>query len=124
MNYKHSTLKDNGLYQAQYNTWFMLNGQKVFTGMFQDKYGAVVLVIDNVVNSGDGQGASYVTGSVYYRNFAYTYGTQSTYRKCWFIYEGPFNCRSSSVINKNSTIPTGFTKLGTFTGLNVAASFK
>jgi hypothetical protein len=124
LNPKYDSLKDNNKYQAQYNTWYTQNGTKVFTGMFQDKWGAVVLVIDNVVNAGDGQGGGYVTGSVYYRNFAYTYATQSPYRKCWFIYEGPFNCRSYSIINKTSTVPDGFIKLGTFSNLNVAASFK
>lgn len=123
-NPNYSSLKDNSKYQAHYNYWFMLNGQKVFTGMFQDKYGAIVLTIDSVVNSGDGQGGSYVTGSVYYKNFAYSYATQSPYRKCWFIYEGPYDCRSSTVINKNGIVPAGYTKLGTFSGLNVAQAFK
>ncbi|MNJ94774.1 hypothetical protein D3C87_124760 [compost metagenome] len=124
-NQKMSGLKDNGLYEAEYNYWYNSGGKSVFSGFFQDRYGAIIVVVDNVVNQGDGQGGGYVTGSVYYKNFAQSYATQSPYRKCWFIREGPYNCRAGSVMNKSSLIPAdGYRKLGTFSGLVVSEAFK
>lgn len=116
---------DNGVLESEYNYWFNSGGKTVFTGFFQDNGGGLVVVIDNVVNQGDGQGSSVVSGSVYYKNFPSSYIGVSPYRKCWFIRSGPFSCRAESVINKSSTVPDGgFIKLGTFTGLSVSASFK
>lgn len=118
-------LKDAGLMEAEFNRWFILNNQYYFSAFFQDAYGAVVLVIDSYVNQGDAQGSGYASGSVYYKNFAQSYAQQSPYRKCWYIYDGPYNCRASSVINKNSPYPgDGYRKLGTFSGLPVAAALK
>lgn len=119
---------DNGVNESEYNRWYTLNGQSAFAGFFQDQLGAVVLVVDSVVNQGDGQGQGYVSGSVYYKNFAQSYrngGEATSYRKCWFIRNGPFNCRAESLINKTSVIPdSGYRKLGTFSGLARSASFK
>lgn len=117
-------LKDAGLMEAEFNRWFIINNQYYFTAFFQDAYGAIVLVIDNYVNQGDAQGTGYVSGSVYYKNFAQSYAQQSPYRKCWYIYSGPYNCRASAVIDKNSVYPgDGYRKLGTFSGLSKAAIF-
>lgn len=119
-------LKDNGTYEADFNRWFSSGGSNKFSGFFQDSYGSIVLVIDSVVNQGDAQGGSVVSGSIYYKNFAQSYATQSPYRKCWFIYTGPYACRDSGVINKSSVYPTdgGYRKLGTFSGLNVSQAFQ
>lgn len=122
-NVKMSGLKDSGTLEAEYNRWFLLNGKYYFSAYFQDNYGAIVLVFDQYVNQGDGQGSATVSGSVYYKNFAQSYATQSPYRKCWFIYDGPFSCRSSAVMNKNTTSIDGFKKLGTFSGLTKASAF-
>lgn len=121
-----SGLKDNDTYEADFNRWFTLNGKTVFTGFFQDNYGSIVLVIDNVVNQGDAQGGSVVSGSVYYKNFAQSYTQQSPYRKCWFIYTGPWNCRDTAIVNKTAVNPTdgGYRKLGTFTSLNKSQAFQ
>ncbi|MBV2169515.1 MAG: hypothetical protein KUL82_12490, partial [Bdellovibrio sp.] len=70
-------LKDAGLMEAEFNRWFIINNQYYFTAFFQDAYGAIVLVIDNYVNQGDAQGTGYVSGSVYYKNFAQSYAQQS-----------------------------------------------
>ncbi|MBO9665515.1 MAG: hypothetical protein J7501_01710 [Bdellovibrio sp.] len=123
-----SGLKDNNTLVAEYNRWFTYNGKAAFTGFFQDTYGAIVVVVDNVVNQGDGQGGSIIKGSVYWKNFAQMpagHIGQSPYRSCWFIYNGPWNCRSSSVINKSSTVPSdGYRKLGTFSGMSKSAAFQ
>ena len=125
-NVKYSSLHDNNTLESELNRWFTYGGKTVFSGYFQDQYGSIVLIIDNSVNQGDGQGGGYVTGSIYYKNFQQSYATQSPYRKCWFIYDGPYDCRSGAVSNKTSLYPTdnGYRKLGTFTGLSQAASFQ
>ena len=125
-NAKYSNLHDNNTLESEFNRWFTYGGKTVFSGYFQDKYGSIVLVVDNAVNQGDGQGGGYVTGSIYYKNFAQSYAQQSSLRKCWFIYDGPYDCRSGAVSNKTSLYPTdnGYRKLGTFTGLSQAAAFQ
>jgi len=116
------TNRDVGLYHAQYNTWF--NGGANFTGFFQDSAGAIVLVIDQVVNQGDGQGNSFVSGSIWFKNFKQTMAPQGDQRYCWFIYDGPYDCRSSAVKNKSSAYPNdGYRRLGTFTGLSRSKAF-
>lgn len=125
-NVSMSGLRDNDVPESTYNFWFKKDNKLVFTGMFQDQYGAIALVIDNVINQGDGQGSSYVSGSVYFRNFAQSHATQSPYRKCWFIYTGPYDCRSTTLISKTGLYPTtdeGYRKLGTFTGLSRTKAF-
>ncbi|MGZ3774424.1 MAG: hypothetical protein ACXVCY_11325 [Pseudobdellovibrionaceae bacterium] len=121
-------LKDAGLLEAEFNRWFLINNQYYFSAFFQDAYGAVVLVIDSIAasNQGDAQGGDLqLSGSVYYKNFAQSYAKQSPYRKCWYIYSGPYNCRASAVIDKSSPYPgDGYTKLGTFSGLSKSAVFK
>lgn len=120
-----SGLKDNGTEESQFNYWYASGGKAVFSGVFQDAQGSIVLVVDNTVNQGDAQGASVVSGTVYYKNFAQSYATQSPYRKCWFIYTGPYNCRDTAIVNKTSLVPTenGYRKLGTFTGLSKTQAF-
>lgn len=116
------TNRDVGLYHAQYNTW-MTSGTQ-FAGFFQDAYGAVVLVIDKVVSQGDAQGASYVSGSLWFKNFTKTMAPQGTERYCWFIYNGPYDCRSTTIINKSNVYPSdGYRRLGTFTGLSKSKAF-
>ncbi len=117
---------DNGILESQYNYWYNSNGKVVFSGFFQDSYGSIVLVIDSTVDQGDGQGGSYVGGSVYFKNFAQSMALQSSDRKCWFIYVGPYNCRSTDVINKSGLYPTeaeGYRKLGTFSGMSKKKAF-
>jgi hypothetical protein len=124
-NYSYNNGKDNGELEAKYNYWYN-NGKVVFSGFFQDQFGSIVLVIDSSVDQGDGQGGGYVGGSIYFKNFAQSMATQSPYRKCWFIYDGPYDCRSTQVINKSSLYPTeaeGYRKLGTFSGMSKTRAF-
>lgn len=117
-----STNRDVGLFHAEYNYWFANNTK--FSGYFQDAYGAVVLVIDNVVNQGDAQGSAYVSGSLWFKNFTKTMAPQGTERYCWFIYDGPYNCRSQTVMDKSNVYPSNsYRRLGTFTGLSKSKAF-
>lgn len=121
-------LRDNNVMEAEFNRWYIVNGKYYFSAYFQDQYGALVLVFDEYINGGDAQGSGTVSGTVYYKNFAQSYATQSPYRKCWFIYNGVFNCRSNVVNNKNQAptsanmLADGYRKLGTFSGLDRAAA--
>lgn len=118
----YGTNRDVGHYHAHYNFWF--NGGSNFSGYFQDAYGAIVLVIDNVVNQGDAQGATYVSGSVWFLNFTQSLAPQGSERYCWFIYDGPYECRSKTVMDKSSAYPSnGYRRLGTFTGLSRSKAF-
>ena len=121
---------NNGMKEYYYNHWFKnpANNLTSFSGYFQDPYGAVVLVIDNAAGSidlGDGQGSQTVlSGSIWYKNFPYSYAPQGPERKCWYITVGPYQCGSSTVTSKSALNPSGYRKLGTFTGLNLSTSFK
>lgn len=124
---------DDGKYEAEYNYWYTTpSGKPAYTGFFQDNMRAIVLVLETeqATNQADGQtGQLYIKGSVWFKTFPATFATQSPYRKCWFIfnYTGgttPYDCRSTSIIQKSSTTPTdGYRLLGTFQGLNVNAAF-
>lgn len=114
----YGTSRDNGKSEAGYNYWFAKAGKQVFSGFFQDNYGAIVLVIDQVVDQGDGQGGKVVGGQIWYRNYAKSFAQPSTLRACWFVYAGPYDCRSNMVINKSALYPTdAYRKLGDFSGL-------
>lgn len=124
-NISYSHGKDNGELESKYNYWFNSAGKVVFSGFFQDQVSSIVLVIDNSIDQGDGQGGGYVSGSVYFRNFQQSFATQG-YRKCWFLYDGPYDCRSTQVISKSSLYPVeaeGYRKLGTFSGMSKTRAF-
>lgn len=120
----------NYLKQYAYNVWFNLNSKTVFSGFFQDTYGGVVVVIDSVTtaaaNNSDGlAGSAVLGGSIWYRNFQVPPGSapQGPMRNCWYISQGPYDCRSSSVMYKNALEPSDtYRKLGTFSGLSMSAA--
>ncbi len=101
--------------------------------------GAVVLVIDQMQFSADGEGAGMGSGSVWFYNYQAGYGTGPIPgTSCWFITDGPYQCGSffnntSSINTLSSLNPTPthlgngsyitYTELGTFTGLNLGAAF-
>lgn len=120
-----SGMNDNSRLKADYNYWFDFQGKVVFNGFYQDQYGAIVLVVDNYINQGDAQGTTTLSGSVYFRNFPQSFAPQSTERNCWYVYMGPYDCRSYTVINKTNTVPSdGYKLLGTFSGLVTSAAFQ
>jgi hypothetical protein len=91
--------------------------------------GAIILVIDQTNDAGDGQGPTLANGSVYFKNFLgqYPMGPLPN-THCWFISSGPYDCRSwksgNSVNTKASIYPdNGYVKLGSFTGLDIKKAF-
>ncbi len=122
-----------GLSEAEFNRWFTWQGKRVFHGFFQDSIGAVILVIDDGIDLGDGGGLINVSGSVYYKNFALpgTYDPPASGEKCWFLMIGPYNCATfkgaDGFVNTFSALypaaSDGYQKLGTFQGLNRLKAF-
>lgn len=130
-----------------YNGWVTEGSSRVYKGFFQDEYGAVVIIIDKVLNVGDGQPAPYVGGSIWFQNFGDNPAQDNPYwkhwsevrdRMCWQITYGPYDCRTflvgvtsknaGSVIMTSSPTPTttgwtrtkSYKKLGEFNGLSRA----
>lgn len=127
---------------ATYNRWFEHNGKEVFHGFFEDAFGSVVLVIDEVLDLGDGGNQNLVSGSVWFKNHRDTnapnpsngclpgFGCPNT--RCWFVKDGPYECRAFVVggypndeICTNSRLypNNGYRKLGEFSGLDRAKAF-
>lgn len=123
-NVKCSNCLDNNEYEAKFNYFYDASGKKVFSGYFQDKYGGVIVVLEPAAGSGDADSGAY-KGSLFFRNFGQTFATQSSYRKCWFIYEGPYTCKSGTADSKsNYTSFSEYTKLGTFTGIDLTQTLQ
>lgn len=137
-----------GKHHAEYNVWFTRNGQNVFHGFFEDSYGAVMLVVDGYLDLNDGAGATELSGSVWFKNYAKSQAPKNPSNlPCWFIEAGPYDCRtfmtSREIVNTTSALyPTeslfydnyysplipneparGWQKLGSFDGLNRAKAF-
>jgi hypothetical protein len=123
---------NNGEYESAYNYWTTINGKRTFMAYVQDKYGSLIIVLEDALGTGDASGSSVLSGRVFYRNFAKAacpnqiganqlQGNscdQSPYRKCWYIYSGPYACYSSVMGAKSSsTSIDGYTLLGTFSGV-------
>ncbi|MGE3386920.1 MAG: hypothetical protein AB7K41_09350 [Bdellovibrionales bacterium] len=119
----------NSAEATKFNRSFSYGGKTVWHGVFEDYIGGLVVVIDEIVDLGDGQGAQdTVSGSIYFKNFGLTYAPHPpTY--CWFAYAGPYDCRpwpeGKSMNTYANSIPTntGYLKLGTFTGLSIKKAF-
>lgn len=114
--------------KARYNIWFNSGGQNVWHGVFEDFMGGLVVVIDQIIDLGDGGGAQdTVGGSIWFKNFGLTYAPHPpTY--CWFVSLGPYDCRPWPSGDGMSTTMSadpqaGYKKLGTFSGLNVNEAF-
>ena len=133
---------DNRLYNnvpmSEYNYWFKFENQIVFTGFFQDQFGAITLtLIPETTTTSSGSDAEPVTtttykGSIYYKNFPkFVNGVavnpqQSPDRFCWFITYGPYDCRSNVIQTKCGLYPgseAGYQLLGTFSGVNIKTAF-
>lgn len=134
-----SGVSDNSL-----NKWYNDGtlGKLVWKGWFQDRYGAVILVIDKTTATGDGTPGAIVGGSVWFQNFNMYYPNnqlQGPEKMCWQITEGPYDCRSylfgwdwnNMIItptlalypnNKGRDANMNYEKLGDFSGLNRSAA--
>lgn len=113
---------------TKYNIVFTTGGQNVWHAVFEDFMGGLVVVIDQIVDLGDGQGPQdSVGGSVWFKNFGLTYAPHPpTY--CWFVSIGPYDCRpwpkDKGMDSASTKDPgAGYEKLGTFSGLSVKAAF-
>jgi hypothetical protein len=142
-----------GWNHAFYNNWFTWNGKAAFHGFYEDSYGAIMLIADEIVNLGDGSGATEVSGSIWFKNFANSpYPRANPSLPCWYTTAAAFDCRtllidgnngdghikSDSALyptqsqfytnrQRNPYIPEeparGWQKLGTFGGLNRPKAF-
>jgi hypothetical protein len=120
---------DNNTLEANYNYFFNLNSQLVFTGFFEDSFGAITLTLTPEVTAGGGNDAEPLNvtykGSVYFKN--YKAEKTSPYRACWFIYNnGVGDCRSNVIQTKCGLAPgseTGYALLRTFTNVNIKQAF-
>jgi hypothetical protein len=121
---------DNDRLESDYNYWFTFENQLVFTGFLEDEYGAITLTLTPEVTSGGGNDAEPLNvtykGEIQFRNFNTIKSTP--YRSCWFIYTGlnGHDCRSNVIQSKTGLTPgagAGYTKLGTFTNVNIKQAF-
>jgi hypothetical protein len=136
-----SGMVNNNRENHKYNVWFEKNGNNYWHGFFQDRYGAVIVVIDDNDDQGDGQGPTSVSGSIWVMNFGSTYAPLSP-TSCWFVSLGPYDCRtwkSGDAVNTEKDIypylenatngsgsepkPVGYRKLGDFYNLNFQDAF-
>lgn len=123
---------DNGKLESEFNYWFNYNGKLVFTGYFEDQYGAITLTLEpqTATTSGGNDAEPVISGpykgSIYFKNFATTFAQHSPYRACWHTYMGPYDCRSNIISTKCGLYPgaeAGYEKLGTFSNINVNSAF-
>lgn len=121
---------------ASFNKWYTDQGATTQTwkGFFQDSQGAVIIIIDQFTNLGDGTTSDLVGGSIWFQNFGPAYAFQGPLAMCWQISLGPYDCRTWLV--NNNVDPTSnhypnnhgpnatmsYEKLGTFTGLSRSAA--
>lgn len=124
---------DNDRLNADYNYWFTFENQLVFTGFFEDQYGAITLTLTPENVSGGGSDAEPIAqtykGAISFKNFKSSLGMQVkdyTDRGCWFVYTGVFDCRSNVIQTKCGLTPgvdAGYTLLGTFTNVDIKKAF-
>jgi hypothetical protein len=105
-----------------------LNGNFGYHGFFEDRYGAIIVVIDAVNDAGDGEGPTGGNGSVWFKNHPREYAPLSP-TSCWFVSLGPYDCRTwksgNGVNTKQSIYPeSNYTKLGNFVDLDVKTILK
>jgi len=123
---------DNDRLEADYNYWFTYENQLVFTGFFEDQYGAITitLVPQNATTTSGNDAEPVLAGPykgyVYFKNFGVTTAQHSPYRSCWYTYTGPYDCRSNVIQTKCGLYPgaeAGYKLLGTFTSIDTTAAF-
>lgn len=125
---------------AEFNQWFNFDDgsgpKQVFHGFFQDQYGAIVVVIDESLDLGDGGGAHEFSGSIWFKNFKLAPAPQymgSHGEQCWFLLPpSPYECgtfkvggNDSKIVTTSALYPTnGYQRLGTFQGVKAAKAFR
>ncbi len=137
LRYKYQNTTFEGFFTAghraeatQYNIWFKKNDKNVWHGFFEDFMGGLIVVLHKTASLDDGfQVGDKVGGTVYFKNFVKT-GAPHPPTYCWFVSIGPFDCRAwkeGDGVNTTKAVhpqtPDGYTKLGTFSDLNVFNAF-
>jgi len=125
----YKNMYDNNKLQADYNYWFTWENELVFTGFFEDSWGAITIALTPEVTSGGGNDAEPLNvtykGSIYFKNW--TAQKTTPYRHCWHIYNnGVGDCRSNVIQTKcglNPGVEAGYTLLGTFTNVDIKKAF-
>jgi hypothetical protein len=116
-----------------YNKMYTQNGKLVYKAIMQDRYTAIVLIIDQMIGNGDGQLGDILGGEVWFQNFDKAYPKapiQGPLKMCWDITIGNHDCRtfivsggavdpSSSYYpnNKGPNQVNSYVKLGNFYGI-------
>lgn len=128
---QNNSILRKGTFQSRYdnaddNIWAVANNLQVWQGFFQDSLGAVILIIEGTLGTGEGEDVSEVFGSLWLKNFPKKINGRPVNRvqgpsPCWKIYAGPYDCRAWKQGNSVSTNRTlhpdsGYLKLGTFSG--------
>lgn len=123
---------DNGRLEADYNYWFSYQNRLVFTGFFEDQYGAVTITLEPMSSTPSGGNdaepvlSGPYRGTIYFKNFQTTFAQHSPYRSCWFTYMGPYDCRSNIITTKCGLYPgadAGYKILGTFENIDIKKGF-
>lgn len=83
---------------TKHNIWFQRSGKRYWHGFFQDKVGAVVIVIDDEATGGTGDNPydRRLSGEIWYKNFNSDWPNNPNqgYLPCWEIGIGPYDCRT------------------------------
>jgi hypothetical protein len=132
---------DQPIQGIRFNKFYTKSGKQFFVGFFEEpdfydfyshgepgwdstkKAGAVMIIIDDLDDSG-------FSGSVWFKNYKYTYAVKPTHTRCWDITypNSPYNCRdfevNGDVRPDLDNTPNEYTKLGEFYGLDVEEGFE
>ena len=120
---------------VRFNKMYTKNGQEFLVAFFEEpdfydwsvfdwnpngRAGAIMLMITDLDDSG-------FSGSVWFKNYSYTYAVKPTYTRCWEISIGPYDCRDFVVNDKIrpdlDNTPNTYQKLGEFYNLDVSQAF-
>ncbi|HVK61565.1 MAG TPA: hypothetical protein VM432_08450 [Bdellovibrionales bacterium] len=122
-----------GVSSTIHNKVYTHNGKTVYKAFLQDRYTAVVIIIDQMIGQGDGQLGDILGGEIWFQNFDKAYPKnpiQGPLKMCWDITMGNHDCRtfmvgsavdpSSSYYpnNKGPNQVNSYKKLGTFYGIS------
>ncbi|MAF92928.1 MAG: hypothetical protein VX583_08545 [Bdellovibrionota bacterium] len=92
------------------------------------KAGAVMIIIRGLNKDGESLDDSGYSGSVYFKNYGFTYAVKPTYTRCWEISVGPYDCRdfvvNDAIRPDLDNTPNDFTKLGEFYNLSIDEAFE
>ncbi len=152
ISYSYFTSGGNTLDDVKENYWsYNSEGKLVWRGVFEGPGGALVIVVDGVYESGDGNDPfDYMSGSIWYRPWpivsAHNAASNACVYKngrldcknpsgplvrCWDVSIGPYDCRFS-VSDDSQTVSTvgndytegGFIKIAEFYDLSRERTFK